>query len=364
MLSGSAFGTGARTVPNVNEDHNYDFTGWLGSDGKTYTSSQILELIIVCDMTFTAQYKRESSGGGGGGTTYYILHYESNGGTEYKDERYSKNTVVKLDKVPTREGYTFTGWYADKELTDRITSIKMTSDKTVYAGWEPTGVPEWLNGDDHFAYVIGYTDGTVRPLSNISRAEVAAIFFRLLNEDIREENLTSANTFTDVNDGMWCNMSISTIAKLGIVKGRTAERFDPNAPITRAEFAAICARFDTSKRDGDSNFTDISGHWAEAEIERAASLGWIMGYTDGTFRPENYITRAEAMTMINRVLNRLPEDEDDLLDGMNVWPDNKPGDWYYLAVQEATNSHDFTRKGDVYERWTKLNADPDWSQYQ
>ncbi|CUP47422.1 S-layer homology domain-containing protein [Flavonifractor plautii] len=364
VLSGSAFGTGARTVPNVNEDHNYDFTGWLGSDGKTYTSSQILELIIVCDMTFTAQYKRESSGGGGGGTTYYILHYESNGGTEYKDERYSKNTVVKLDKVPTREGYTFTGWYADKELTDRITSIKMTSDKTVYAGWEPTGVPEWLNGDDHFAYVIGYTDGTVRPLSNISRAEVAAIFFRLLNEDIREENLTSANTFTDVNDGMWCNMSISTIAKLGIVKGRTAERFDPNAPITRAEFAAICARFDTSKRDGDSNFTDISGHWAEAEIERAASLGWIMGYTDGTFRPENYITRAEAMTMINRVLNRLPEDEDDLLDGMNVWPDNKPGDWYYLAVQEATNSHDFTRKGDVYERWTKLNADPDWSQYQ
>ena len=318
---------------------------------------------------FTITNKKNSTGGGGGGNTGggtdYILHYESNGGTEYKDERYSKNTVVKLDKVPTREGYTFTGWYADKELTDRITSIKMTSDKTVYAGWEPTGVPEWLNGDDHFAYVIGYTDGTVRPLSNISRAEVAAIFFRLLNEDIREENLTSANTFTDVNDGMWCNMSISTIAKLGIVKGRTAERFDPNAPITRAEFAAICARFDTSKRDGDSNFTDISGHWAEAEIERAASLGWIMGYTDGTFRPNNHITRAEAMTMINRVLKRLPEDEDDLLDGMNVWPDNKPDAWYYLAVQEATNSHDFTRKSDaVHEHWTKMTTDPNWTQYQ
>ena len=271
---------------------------------------------------------------------------------------------MELDKVPTREGYTFTGWYADEELTDRITSIKMTSDKTVYAGWEPTGVPDWLNGKDHFAYVVGYMDGTVRPLNNISRAEVATIFFRLLNEDIREENLTSVSTFADVNDGMWCNMAISTMAKLGVVKGRTAEHFDPNAPITRAEFAAICARFDTSKRDGDSNFTDISGHWAEAEIERAASLGWIMGYTDGTFRPENYITRAEAMTMINRVLNRLPEDEDDLLDGMNVWPDNKPGDWYYLAVQEATNSHDFTRKGDVHEHWTKLTADPDWSQYQ
>ena len=318
---------------------------------------------------FTITNKKNSTGGGGGGSTGggtdYILHYESNGGTEYKDERYKKNTVVELDKLPTREGYTFTGWYADKELTDRITSIKMTSDKTVYAGWEPTGVPEWLNGDDHFAYVIGYTDGTVRPLSNISRAEVAAIFFRLLNEDIREKNLTTINTFDDVNEGMWCNMAISTIAKLGIVKGRTAERFDPNAPITRAEFAAICARFDTSKHDGDSNFTDISGYWAEAEIERAASLGWVRGYTDGTFRPGNHITRAEAMTMINRVLKRLPEDEDDLLDGMNVWPDNKPDAWYYLAVQEATNSHDFTRKSDaVHEHWTKMTTDPNWTQYQ
>ena len=354
VTSGLSAGTATPAFNGTPTRDGYTFKGWLPEVAATVTGT----------VTYVAQWSKNSSGGGGGGTIYYILHYESNGGTEYKDERYKKNTVVELDKVPTREGYTFTGWYADEELTDRITSIKMTSDKTVYAGWEPTGVPDWLNGKDHFAYVVGYMDGTVRPLNNISRAEVATIFFRLLNEDIREENLTSANTFADVNEGMWCNMAISTMAKLGVVKGRTAERFDPNAPITRAEFAAICARFDTSKRDGDSNFTDISGHWAEAEIERAASLGWIMGYTDGTFRPENYVTRAEAMTMINRVLNRLPEDEDDLLDGMNVWPDNRPGDWYYLAVQEATNSHDFTRKGDVHEHWTKLTADPDWSQYQ
>lgn len=181
----------------------YTFTGWLPEVATTVTGT----------VTYVAQWSKNSSGGstgGGGGTTYYILHYESNGGTEYKDERYSKNTVVKLDKVPTREGYTFTGWYADKELTDRITSIKMTSDKTVYAGWEPTGVPDWLNGKDHFAYVVGYVDGTVRPLNNISRAEVATIFFRLLNEDIREKNLTSANTFADVNDGMWCNKNRRT----------------------------------------------------------------------------------------------------------------------------------------------------------
>lgn len=312
--------------------------------------------------TYTASFSK--SGGGGGGTTYYTLHYESNGGTEYKDERYASGTTVKLDKTPTREGYVFTGWYADEALTEKITSIKMTSDKTVYAGWRASTVPDMLNGDDHFAYVIGYTDGTVRPNANISRAETATIFFRLLKAEIRDNNLTGSNTFGDVQSGMWCNTAISTMAGLGIVKGRSAEIFDPDAPITRAEFAAICARFDTGLTDGDSDFTDISGHWAEAEIERAASLGWIRGYADGTFRPDQYITRAEAMTMINRVLCRIPEDESDLLDGMNVWPDNQPGDWYYLAVQEATNSHDWRQKGEIYETWIKLTADPDWTRYQ
>ena len=302
---------------------------------------------------------------GGSTTTYYTLTYESNGGTEYDDERYPRNKVVELDKVPTREGYTFTGWYADEELTKRITEIKMTSDKTVYAGWEATGVPDWLNGDDHFAYVIGYPDGMVKPQNNISRAEVATIFFRLLKPEIRDEYLTQTNQFTDVSGSAWYNTAVSTMAALDIVKGRTPTTFVPDAPITRAEFAAVCARFDTHLRDGDSDFSDISGHWAEAEIERAATLGWINGYPDGTFRPDNAITRAEAMTMINRVLQRLPEDEDDLLPDMNVWPDNQPQDWYYLAVQEATNSHDFDRKDDgVHEHWTDMNADPNWTQYQ
>lgn len=212
---------------------------------------------------------------------------------------------------------------------------------------------------------MGYTDGSVRPLDSISRMEVATIFFRLLDPEVREVNLTSTNTFEDVNEGMWFNTSVSTMAKLGIIKGRSVSKFDPDAPITRSEFAAICARFDTTLPDGDGNFTDIAGHWAEAEIEQAASLGWIMGYTDGTFRPENYITRAEAMTMINRMLQRLPETEDDLLPDMNVWPDNQPGEWYYLAVQEATNSHDFDRKDDgLYEQWTQMTEDPDWKQYE
>ena len=149
------------------------------------------------------------------------------------------------------------------------------------------------------------------------------------------------------------------------MNGRTPESFDPYASITRAEFAAICARFDKSGVKADSNFTDISGHWAEDEIERAATLGWIRGYTDGTFRPSSRITRAEVMTMINRMLQRLPEDEDDLLPNMYVWPDNQPGEWYYLAVQEATNSHNFDRKSDgVHEHWTEMTADPNWKEYE
>ena len=330
----------------------YTFTGWEPSVAATVTDNAV----------YTAQWAKNSSSSHH--STRYTLHYESNGGTAYKDERYSSGTKVTLDKTPTRESYTFTGWYADKELTQKISSIKMTSDKTVYAGWEATGVPDKLNGDDHFAYVIGYPDGKVHPKGNISRAETATIFFRLLKADIRDGNLTADNGFSDVANGQWHNKAISTMAKLGIVKGRRADRFDPDASITRAEFAAICARFNTKPVENSGSFSDISGHWAENEIKRAAAFGWISGYPDGTFRPDARITRAEAMTMINRVLCRMPQSESDLLDSMVTWPDNKPSDWHYLAVQEATNSHDFNRQGEVGESWTKLTSVPDWKQYQ
>lgn len=240
----------------------------------------------------------------------------------------------------------------------------MTASKTVYAGWKISGIPEWLNGEDHIAYVIGYPDGTVRPEGNITRAEVATIFFRLLTDEVRTSYLTVENSFTDVNTDDWYNTEVSTMEALGILNGRTTDAFAPDAFITRAEFAAICARFDTGRAEGDSNLTDIAGHWAEAEIERAAALGWVAGYPDGTFRPNSNITRAEAMTIINRVLQRLPQDEGDLLTDMTIWPDNNPTDWYYLAIQEATNSHEFVRKSDgIHERWTKCIADPDWTQY-
>lgn len=332
-------------------------------DGYTTTSVNASGSIIKDDtaaVTFTNTRNSSSSHH----STRYTLHYESNGGTAYQDERYSSGTKVTLDKAPIRESYTFTGWYTDEKLTDKITSVTMTSDKTVYAGWVATGVPDMLNGDDHDAYVIGYPDGNVHPQGNISRAETATIFFRLLKADTRDGNLTAENVFADVANGKWFNKAVSTMAKLGIVKGRSAESFAPDAPITRAEFAAICARFNTKPTNTSNSFSDISGHWAEAEIERAVAFGWIAGYPDGTFRPDTYITRAEAMTMINRVLCRMPQDEKDLLRTMVVWPDNKPTDWYYLAVQEATNSHEFERKGAVNETWTKLTSAPDWTRYQ
>ena len=338
--------------------------GYENAAGSWDVAPNIESNGIVDSVTYTYTFGQTHSGGhtsGGGSTsTKLTLHYESNGGTSYRDERYSSGTVVNLDKIPIRGGYTFSGWYADAGLTAPITNVKMTENKTVYAGWEATAVPDMLDGTGHYIYAVGYADGTIRPNANISRAEVATIFFRLLKSDIRDKNVTTSNTFEDVQSGQWFNTAVSTMEKLGVVKGRSAGSFDPDAPITRAEFSVICASFDRRQINGGTSFSDISGHWAEKSIERAAALGWIAGYADDTFRPNHYITRAEAMTMINRVLCRAPETEGDLLPGMITWPDNQPGTWYYLAVQEATNSHDYDRKDAIHETWTALTEAPDW----
>ena len=309
--------------------------------------------------------KKDTGGGDHGGTTYYTLRYESNGGTKYDSERYRRNTLVELDKQPVREGYTFTGWYADKALTEPIDDIRMTANKTVYAGWERTGVPERLNGDDHFAYIIGRDDGLVHPEATITRAEVATIFFRLLTDEARAEYLTETSPFHDVAPDAWYATAVATMEVMGIVEGRAPAVFDPDAPITRGEFAAIAARFDSAPYDGADRFTDIGGHWAAEYINQAAVKGWVEGQPDGSFAPDRSISRAEAMTLVNRVLGRLPETADDLLDGMITWPDNPPDAWYYLAVQEATNSHDYGRKADtVHETWTGLQPVEDWTRYE
>lgn len=232
---------------------------------------------------------------------------------------------------------------------------------TPYVPVVPPKTPDKLNADDHFAYVIGYPDGGVHPHATITRAETATIFFRLLTEKTRKDNLTKYHSFRDVPQGAWYNAAVATMAKLKIITGYPDGTFQPDAPVTRAEFAAIAARFDEKSARTTASFRDIYGHWAERYISRSAELGWIRGYTDNTFRPDQSITRAEAMALINRVLNRNPESKDDLLRSMNIFNDNlDTAKWYYLDVQEAANSHDFIRKANGYEMWKKLRADPDW----
>ncbi len=280
------------------------------------------------------------------------------------DNKKSYDGIWYYAEVSAPEGYVLDRTEYEitaKDFSDSLSTAVRNAD-TVQNHRGTT--PSLLNGDDHFAYIIGSSDALVRPNDNITRAGVATIFFRLLKDSVRDANLLTGCTYTDVPDGHWANTAISTMTGLGIVQGHSATTFDPSAPITRAQFAAICARFDTGKSNGSRTFSDIKGHWAKAYIERAAELGWISGFQDGTFRPDAYITRAQAVTMINRMLNRLPEDPSDLLPGMNVWPDCSPSDWFYLAIQEATNSHDYRHKAGSYETWTGLNADPDWTRYE
>ena len=223
-----------------------------------------------------------------------------------------------------------------------------------------------LNTTDHFAYIIGYPDGTVQPGGQITRAEVATIFFRLLTDDVRDENLTKTNRYSDVAATSWYNTAVSTLSSMGIITGYPDGTFRPNAAITRAEFAAIAARFDNDGDKTAAKFSDIATHWAKDEISIAYNNGWITGYPNGTFGPQRDITRAETMTLVNRVLNRQPETEDDLLPNMAVWTDNaNPKAWYYLAVQEATNSHYYEFKtNSKYEKWTELRETRDWSQLE
>ena len=330
----------------------------------------------------------------------YTLTYDVTGDLPEGYTAPAKQTLVKgssytVAEVPasvsgSKDGvngtFSFNGWKKD-DGTVLTGEQQLTADLTLHGVWSftkkssggggggshkptvtiPDDVPTGLNGDDHFAYIVGYPNGNVEPNGNITRAEVATIFFRLLTEEVRTANSTQSNSLSDVTRGQWFNHAVSTLSSMGIVKGHNDGTFAPNAPITRAEFAAIAARFDDKNTDTSSKFTDIASHWAKNEIGIAANKGWINGYPDDTFRPNQYITRAEAMTLVNRVLNRLPENSSDLLDSMIKWPDNSDASaWYYLAVQEATNSHAYSDKSkdDKYEKWTTIRDARDWTELE
>lgn len=360
------------------------FTGWnTEPDGRGAPYKTGDRITMTGNVVLYAQWTRNSSGDGGDtGYTLRLTKLDAGDGTPlsgakfelwrvgarsdtrlgvYETNRYGwtqaevsqSGDYYWVETVPP-EGYRLDGG-------KHPTNTGKNSRITVYNA--EAAVPA-LFTDNHYAYIVGGPDGTVRPNDSMTRAGVATIFFRLLKDSVRDANLLTGCTYTDVPDGHWANTAISTMTGLDIVRGYDAATFGPGDPITRAQFAAICTRFDTGKSNGSRTFSDIKGHWAKAYIERAAELGWISGFQDGTFRPDAYITRAQAVTMINRMLNRVPEDPSDLLPGMNVWPDCRPGDWFYLAIQEATNSHDYKRKAGSYETWTGLNADPDWTRYE
>ena len=357
------------------------FLGWNtkadGTGEMKYPGSSVL---VTGNITLYAVWGNKTPG-----TT---LVYHANDGSDRKiAEPYANNATVTLKGKDTftRSGYTFSSWntQADGKGTsfkpdDKVIVDNMESND-LYAIWTknsggggggshkptvtiPDDVPTGLNGDDHYAYIVGYPDSTVRPQNGITRAEVATIFFRLLTDETRNANSTKTNSYSDVAAGAWYNHAVSTLSAMGIVKGDSHGKFNPNAPITRAEFAAIAARFDDKANTTAVDFSDIASHWAKNEISAAANNGWINGYTDGTFRPNNKITRAEAMTLVNRVLKRLPETAEDLHNDMIKWSDNSDTSaWYYLAVQEATNSHYYDLKENKHEKWSKLRETRDWT---
>lgn len=380
-------------------------TGMISSYSRTASQSWDKDITkdtkVTESVTYTYTFTKGSSGGGGGSssTHYYISlkKVDAQDGEALSGAKFGlyldgkqiatatsdRNGIVRFSmgssnyrsltdksnlycqELTAPEGYKLSNEKIAVSKKDVSTSSS-TSDKnakTVKNSRSKT--PSMLNGKDHFAYIVGYPDKTVHPQSSITRAEVATIFFRLLTEETRTANATKTNNYADVSSDKWYNQAVSTLSAMGIIKGDSRGNFNPNAPITRAEFAAIAARFDKTEDVAAASFGDVATHWAKPEISVAANNGWINGYTDGTFHPDSRITRAEAMAMINRVLQRLPESKADLLDGMIQWSDNADtSKWYYLAVQEATNSHYYELKANQHEKWTKLRENRDWTELE
>ena len=302
---------------------------------------------------------------------FHTLTFDTMGGSKIAPETVRHGLTVAKPKDPVNGGYWFDGWYTDKTYrTPYNFATPLTQDTTIYAKWflivlpgvtDKKATPK-LNTSDHFAYVQGYPNGTVKPAGNITRAETAAILFRLMDDASRKTYYSTKSGFRDVASGSWYNTYVATLNNAGVITDSSNGYFRPNEAITRAELAAMLAKF--SETTGAANyFNDVSAkYWAANAIAICAKLGWITGYPDGTFRPDKNVTRAELMAMINRATGRAPKSADAFLPGMKTWIDNTSDKWYYLDVQEATNSHSYTVKGS--ETWTALTSDPNWSLYE
>lgn len=375
----------------------YDFMGW------SMSADNVKQFDNKAEVGFSSLLQTSDEPKDNAEATLYAVWKEQSvtigyvsSDTELGTVTAGSETIGAVNGKPTgstaqpKSGARFDGWYsADGTLlSTELKFVPTRVDGTVWQGTtyyahfsakrspstpstpakpdetKPTlaPIPEMLNGEDHYAYLLGYEDGTVRPNGSISRAEVATVLFRLLKDDVRMQNLTKDNAYSDVPDTAWYAAAVSTLSKMGVISGYPDDTFRPNAPITRAEFAAMIARFDETAKSADTPFTDISGHWAENAIGKAYGNGWVEGSSKTVFCPESNLTRAETATLLNRVLHRLPEKESDLLANQIVWPDNPETFWGYLAIQEATNSHEYERKADgVHETQTVKRENRDWS---
>ena len=375
----------------------YDFMGW------SMSADNVKQFDNKAEVGFSSLLQTSGEPKDNAEATLYAVWQERDVTLNYASSDESLGSVSKASETvaavtgtakgstaQAKSGARFDGWYsADGTLLS--TDLTFVPTKKAGAVWQGTTyyahfsakrspstpstpakpdetkptlapIPEMLNGEDHYAYLLGYEDGTVRPNGSISRAEVATVLFRLLKDDVRMQNLTKDNAYSDVSDTAWYAAAVSTLSKMGVISGYPDGTFRPNAPITRAEFAAMIARFDETAKSADTPFTDISGHWAENAIGKAYGNGWVEGSSKTVFCPESNLTRAETATLLNRVLHRLPEKESDLLANQIAWPDNPETFWGYLAIQEATNSHEYERKADgVHETQTAKRENRDWS---
>lgn len=375
----------------------YDFMGW------SMSADNVKQFDNKAEVGFSSLLQTSGEPEDNAKATLYAVWQERDVTLNYASSDESLGTVSKASETiwavngtsagstaQAKSGARFDGWYsADGTLlSTELTFVPKKKDGAVWQGTtyyahfsakrspstpstpakpdetKPTlaPIPEMLNGEDHYAYLLGYEDGTVRPNGSISRAEVATVLFRLLKDDVRTQNLTKDNAYSDVPDTAWYSTAVSTLSKMVVISGYPDGTFRPNAPITRAEFAAMIARFDETAKSADTPFTDISGHWAENAIGKAYGNGWVEGSSKTVFCPESNLTRAETATLLNRVLHRMPEKESDLLANQIAWPDNPETFWGYLTIQEATNSHEYERKADgVHETQTAKRENRDWS---
>ena len=336
-------------------------------------SGKVVEPALVNDepvyLVLTVRYDLDS----------HTVRFDPNGGTGGGAQTVRHGNAVTRPGDPTRVGYRFEGWTKNGASYDFASPVE--ADFTLVAQWSYTGtlidnilpllsaldnfggVHPTLNTAEHFAYVNGYPDGSVRPQGNVTRAETAAILFRLMSEETRVASYSRVARFGDVGANQWYNVYAATLDNAGVITDSANGYFRPDDAITRGELAAMLAQF-AGETNGAVSFRDVSGHWAASAIAKIASLGWTEGYPDGTFRPDQTVTRAELMAMMNRALGRNPQSKADLLNGMKSWTDNQnTAAWYYLDVQEATNSHAYasSRTG---ETWTSLTQDPNWKQYE